>query len=78
MTQAVVLNYVSLDHMYLTTVSSVDTVWVIYAYINENSTHRSETKIQTPVYKFYFLSFYTIFHTKNVLTTIYRVWGRNR
>ena len=37
--------------MYLTTVSSVGAVWVVHAYINENNTHRSETKITEKCFK---------------------------
>ena len=43
--------------VYITTVSSVDAVWVVHAYINENSTHRSETKITDKCFKILFLIF---------------------
>ena len=40
------LNYVSLDHVYLTKDQAwVHAVWVIHAYINENSTYRGETNL---------------------------------
>ena len=51
------LNCVTLDHVYLNTVSSVGAVWVVHAYINENSTHRSETKITDKCFKILFLIF---------------------
>ena len=58
MTQARLdLNYVSLEHVYLTTVSSVGAVWVVNAYIYENSTHWSETKITDKCFKILFLIF---------------------
>ena len=70
MTQAVVhtrldLNYVSLEHVYLTTVSSVGTVWEVHAYINENS----ETKITDKCFWKKKIFLHSI-HTKNVLTTV--------
>ena len=51
------LNYVSLDCAYLTTTSSVGAVWVVHAYVNENSTHRSETKITDKCFEILFLIF---------------------
>ena len=56
MTQAH-LDYVSLEHVYLTTVSSVGAVWVVNAYIYENSTHWSEPKITDKCFKILFLIF---------------------
>ena len=38
-------------------VSSVGAVWEVHAYINENSTHRSETKITDKCFKILFLIF---------------------
>ena len=45
-------------------------VLVVHAYINANSTHQSETKITDKCFEILFLIFYTIFNTKNVLTTV--------
>ena len=61
------LYYVSLDHVLLTMVSSVGAVWVIHAYINENSTHRSETKITDKCLKILFLIFlHYIYYTRKM------------
>ena len=38
-------------------VSSVGAVWEVHAYINENNTHRSETKITDKCFKILFLIF---------------------
>ena len=54
-----------LAHVYLTTVSSVGAVWEVHAYINENSTHRSETNITDKCFKILFLIFlHPILHEK--------------
>ena len=52
-------------------VSSVGEVWEVQAYINENSTHRSETKITDKCFKKNFSYFYTLYSTrKNILTMV--------
>ena len=70
------LNYISLDRVYLTTVSRVGVwnfVWVVHAFINENSTHHSETKI-TDKWFFFFISYFsTLYSTPKMYEQQYKV-----
>ena len=68
------LNYIKLDCVFLTTVSSMDVsnfVWVIHAYITENSTYQSETEI---IDKWFFSSYFpTLYSTWKMYKPWYKV-----